>query len=127
GNRLPIGATRNPETAAHGASRAGRADEEFEFVMPAAPVQQRPEAANWGGLFLLVVGLNLLLLLPFGRPFFFVRQSRPRSGHRYDGIVGFAARNNFRQLQTLACASTIPLCPGRHDRRPFVRQMTNAS
>jgi hypothetical protein len=53
--------------------------EEFEFVMPAAPVQQRPEAANWGGLFLLVVGLNLLLLLPFGRPFFFVRQSRPLS------------------------------------------------
>jgi hypothetical protein len=53
------------------------------------------------------MGLNLLLLLPFGRSFFFVRQPHPLSGHRYDGIVGFAARNDVRQLQTLARAFPI--------------------
>jgi hypothetical protein len=60
-------------------------------------------------------------LLPFGRSFFFVRQPRPFSGHRYDDIVGFAARNDVRQLQTLARASPIVVCPVRHSRRPFVR------
>jgi hypothetical protein len=75
-------------------------------------------AANWGGLLLLVVGLNLLLLLPFGRPFFFVRHPRPLSGHPYEGIVRCAARNDVRQLQTLARASPIVACLVRHSRRP---------
>ena len=71
------------------------------------------------GLFVLVVRLNLLLLLPLRHSFFFVRQLRPLSGHRYDGIVGFAARNDVHQLQTLARASPIVVCPVRHSRRPL--------
>jgi len=62
---------------------------------------------------LLVVGLNLLLFAPW---------MRPLPGHRYDGMVGFAARNNVHQLQTLARASPIVLCSVRHSRRPLLAE-----
>jgi hypothetical protein len=40
--------------------------------------------------------------------------------------VGFGARNDIHQLQTLARPSPIVVCPIRHSRRPFVTRALQA-